>query len=178
LVGGRWALGTKRHDCLVAGVGWLDWGHLLLDASPVAGAVPAAPASDSAPAAPAATPPPHADQPHGGNFWLTPGLVLRGARSGLGAALHPRESLDRARAAVELIVRDEVIAAPASSLNGTMSGTRHYASVPVDLAEVKAVKERLGGTVNDVVLAVCAGGLRHLLLSRGETPTADLRRCR
>lgn len=172
LEGGRWVMATKTHHCLVDGVGSLDIGHLLLDVSPEV--VAPEPANDSPPAAVAAAPP-DPDEPHGGSFWLTPSLVLRGARSGLGAALHPRESLDRARAAVELIVRDELIAAPASSLNGTMSGTRHYASVPVDLAEVKAVKERLGGTVNDVVLAVCAGGLRHLLLSRGETPTADLR---
>jgi diacylglycerol O-acyltransferase / wax synthase len=40
------------------------------------------------------------------------------------------------------------------------------------LADLKAVKERLGGTVNDVVLALCAGGLRRLLLARGEEPPA------
>jgi WS/DGAT/MGAT family acyltransferase len=38
----------------------------------------------------------------------------------------------------------------------------------LDLEEVKAIKTRLGGTVNDVVLALCAGGLRHLLLARGD----------
>ena len=47
-----------------------------------------------------------------GRFWLSPGLVVRGARAGVGAALHPRESLDRVRAAAELIVREEVIGAP------------------------------------------------------------------
>jgi len=57
-----------------------------------------------------------------------------------------------------------------------MSGTRHFATVRLDLADVKATKTRLGGTVNDVVLAVCAGGLRHLLLSRGEElPEGGLR---
>jgi diacylglycerol O-acyltransferase len=44
-------------------------------------------------------------------------------------------------------------------------------TVRLDLAEVKATKTRLGGTVNDVVLALCAGGLRHLLLSRGDALT-------
>jgi WS/DGAT/MGAT family acyltransferase len=166
LEGGRWAMATKTHHCLVDGVGSLDIGHLLLDASPE-------PAEPAAP--PAAAKDVEAADHQNGRFWLTPGLVLRGARSGLGAALHPREALDRARAAVELIVREEVIAAPSSSLNGAMSGTRHFATVRLDLADVKAVKERLGGTVNDVVLAVCAGGLRHLLLSRGDTLDADLR---
>jgi len=101
---------------------------------------------------------------------------VRGARAGVGAALHPRESLEKVRAAVELIVREEVIGAPKSSLNGPMSGTRQFATVRLELADVKATKARLGGTVNDVVLALCAGGLRHLLLSRGdELPKSDLR---
>ncbi len=164
---GRWALATKTHHCLVDGVGSVDIGYVLLDDSPEA----QPPHSQSLPGS---------DEEiteHGnGRFWFSPGLVLRGARAGVGAALHPRESLDRVRAAVELIVRDEVIGAPQSSLNGPMSGMRHFATVRFDLAEVKAVKTRLGGTVNDVVLALCAGGLRHLLLSRGDTlPAGDLR---
>ncbi len=162
---GRWALATKTHHCLVDGVGSVDIGHVLLDATPDA---------------PRAQPPPagvEAVEEHGnGRLWLSPGLLLRGARAGVGAALHPRESFDRARAAIELIVRDEVIAAPHTSLNGPMSGTRSFATVRFDLADVKATRARLGGTVNDVVLALCAGGLRHLLLSRGDTPpTAGLR---
>ena len=80
------------------------------------------------------------------------------------------------RAAVELIVREEVIATAQSSLNGPMSGTRHFATVQLDLADIKAIKTRMGGTVNDVVLALCAGGLRHLLLSRGDDlPEGNLR---
>ena len=165
--GGRWALANKTHHCLVDGVGSLDIGHLLLDASPDAPPLPPQPlpaASDE-----------NGGEGHG-RFWLSPGLVVRGARAGVGAALHPRETLERARAAVELVVREEVIGAPHSSLNGPMSGTRHFASVRFDLAEVKQVKARLGGTVNDVVLALCAGGLRDLLLSRGEElPDSGLR---
>lgn len=167
LEGGRWALATKTHHCLVDGVGSLDIGYALLDASPDA--------------TPARSQPPQGSgeqsgEHDGGRFWLSPGLLLRGARAGIGAALHPRESFDRARAAAELIVREEVIGAPRSSLNGQMSGTRRFATVPFDLADVKATKGRLGGTVNDVVLALCAGGLRHLLLSRGEAlPERGLR---
>jgi diacylglycerol O-acyltransferase len=96
-------------------------------------------------------------------------------RGGVGAALHPRQSFDRVRAALELIVREEVVGAPHSSLNAPMSGSRHYASVRLDLAEIKAAKTLHGGTINDIVLALCAGGLRHLLLSRGEDPPEGLR---
>jgi diacylglycerol O-acyltransferase / wax synthase len=155
LEGGRWALVTKTHHCLVDGVGSVDIGHLLLDLSP-----------DPPPHAP--LPPPEPAEHGDGRFWLSPSLALRGARSGVGAALHPRQSIERVWAAADLILRDEIRAAPPTSLNGPMSGTRHFATVRVDLADVKEVKTRLGGTVNDVVLAVCTGGLRHLLLSRGE----------
>jgi diacylglycerol O-acyltransferase / wax synthase len=159
LEGGRWALASKTHHCLVDGVGSVDIGHLLLDTFSDAPPLPPQPLSAH-------------DEPDGdhgnGRFWLSPGLVLRGARAGLGAALHPRESVDRVRAATELIVREELIAAPRSSLNVPMSGTRHFATVRLELADIKAVKTRLGGTVNDVVLALSAGGLRHLLLSRGD----------
>jgi diacylglycerol O-acyltransferase / wax synthase len=164
---GRWALASKTHHCLVDGVGSLDIVHVLLDVSPQAPPVQPLPLPDGDE---------RAQEDGNGRFWLSPGLVVRGARASVGAALHPRESLDRVRAAVELIVREEVIAAPRSSLNGPMSGTRQFATVRLDLAEVKATKARLGGTVNDVVLALCAGGLRHLLLSRGDTlPDGDLR---
>ena len=164
---GRWAMATKTHHCLVDGVGSIDIGDVLLDTSAQAPRTPSQP-----PAAEDEEPEGHGD----GRFWLSPGLVLRGARAGLDAALHPRESLDRARAAAELVVREEVIGAPRSSLNGPMSGTRCFATVRLDLADVRTTKERLGGTVNDVVLAVCSGGLRHLLLSRGdELPERGLR---
>ena len=43
----------------------------------------------------------------------------------------------------------------------------------VSLDELKAIKRELGGTVNDVVLAAAAGGLRELLLARGEEPPTD-----
>ena len=162
---GRWALATKTHHCLVDGVGSIDIGHLLLDAEP-----------DAPPQPPKKLPTHDGTRADGGRFWLSPGLVVRGARAGVGAALHPRRSLARARAAAELVVREEVIGAPRTSLNGPMSGTRHFATVRFDLADVKAVKARLGGTVNDVVLAVCAGGLRHLLLCRGDAlPEATAR---
>ncbi len=46
LSGGRWALATKTHHCMVDGVGSVDVGHLLLDTEPT----PAAPRSVLAPA--------------------------------------------------------------------------------------------------------------------------------
>jgi len=158
LDGGRWALVSKTHHCLVDGVGSIDIGHVLLDAAPDAAPVEAA------------------ISPSGGNdhgpLWSAPARV---ARAGAGAARHPRSSLEHLRAAAALIVRDEVIAAPATSLNRPTSATRDFATARFDLADIKDIKDRLGGTVNDVVLAICTGALRHLLLARGEEPPSGLR---
>jgi NRPS condensation-like uncharacterized protein len=73
--------------------------------------------------------------------------------SGAQAVRHPREMLERSRALTELVVRDELIAAPRTSLNVAIGAKRRIAVTRVPLAELKAIKTRLGGTVNDVVLA-------------------------
>lgn len=44
--------------------------------------------------------------------------------------------------------------------------------VSVPLGDLKAIRRELGGSVNDVMLAACAAGLRRLLLERGEEPPA------
>jgi WS/DGAT/MGAT family acyltransferase len=76
----------------------------------------------------------------------------------------------------DLLVRDEVVAAPRTSLNVPIGGRRHLSVATVPLEEVRRVGKALGGTVNDVVLAASAGGLREILLARGEEPpTAGLR---
>jgi Wax ester synthase-like Acyl-CoA acyltransferase domain len=92
------------------------------------------------------------------------------AQAGVQAALHPREALARSRSLAELIVCDELIGAPRSSLNVTIGSTRRYTARTVPLADLKAVRRRLGGSVNDAVLAACTTGLHGLLLARGEEP--------
>jgi len=75
-----------------------------------------------------------------------------------------------------VVLRDEVAAAPRCSLNAPLSTERSYRVVRADLAELKGVKAVLGGTVNDVILAAVTGGLRTLLLERGEdVPAPGLR---
>jgi len=64
--------------------------------------------------------------------------------------------------------------APATSLNrGRIGLDRRLALVHGDLGQARTIARAHGGTVNDVVLAVVAGGLRDLLLARGE-PVSDL----
>src|SRR5690606_5843586 len=52
-------------------------------------------------------------------------------------------------------------------LNVDIGPHRRFDWTRFELAAVKEVKNRLGGTVNDVVLAVVAGAVRHFLQQRG-----------
>jgi diacylglycerol O-acyltransferase len=58
--------------------------------------------------------------------------------------------------------------APRTSFNATLTPHRSFAMTSLSLTEVKAIKNTFGVTVNDVVLALCAGALRRYLSSRGE----------
>lgn len=163
LEGDRWALASKTHHCMVDGVGSMDLTNVILDAE-------AEPAGE--PAVPSA-PDPAPDDDHGG-FWFAPAeLAARAARAGAGIALHPGklvEALEHSKAVVELLLRDEVVRAPHASVNRPIGAHRRYAVVRGDLADLKAIKHALGGTINDVALAVVTAGLRRLLLARGEEP--------
>ncbi|MEE2035044.1 WS/DGAT/MGAT family O-acyltransferase [Rhodococcus chondri] len=64
--------------------------------------------------------------------------------------------------------------APRTPFNGTLTGHRSVAFVPLDIADVKTVKNAFGVTVNDVVMALCAGALRTYLDRRGELPDTSL----
>jgi WS/DGAT/MGAT family acyltransferase len=160
LEGGRWALATKTHHCLVDGMGSVDVGQVLLDAEPAPQRHRPSGHWDIAPR--------RAD--HATLRRLYPEYLVRGAKAGAGALLHPRDTLARGVGVGDLVLHEELRAAPACSLNGPLSATRSYRSVRLSLEDVKAVKQALGGTVNDVVLAICAGALRRLLLGRDETP--------
>jgi len=76
----------------------------------------------------------------------------------------------RARALAELLLRNEVHAAPHTSLNLPIGKQRRYAMTEVRLEDLKAIKRALGGTVNDVALTAVTGGLRAVLEEREETP--------
>ena len=64
--------------------------------------------------------------------------------------------------------------APNTSLNTAITPHRRFAFIQLPLDDVKKVKNGLGGTVNDVVLATCAGALRSYLVERGEAVDAPL----
>lgn len=70
--------------------------------------------------------------------------------------------------------RRRTLVVPATPLNGQITAHRRVAFGSLPLSEVKAVKDALGMTVNDVVMAVCATVLRRWLLDHDGLPDVPL----
>lgn len=64
--------------------------------------------------------------------------------------------------------------APPSILNQPISASRRFLARSFDMARLKAAGRALGGTVNDMMLAMCSHALRHYLLELGELPARPL----
>jgi diacylglycerol O-acyltransferase / wax synthase len=96
-----------------------------------------------------------------------PSEQLRTVRAAVRA---PRASLGQAGDALRGMAASTRILRPlgSSSLTGRVGPNRIWSTAHVRLGDVKAVRAELGGTVNDVVLAIVSGGLRRLLEHRGE----------
>ncbi len=63
---------------------------------------------------------------------------------------------------------------PRTRFNQVVSPHRVFEAVDFSLEKIKAIKTDVGGTVNDVVLAICAGALRKYLLEKDELPEQSL----
>ena len=172
LEGGRFALISKTHHALVDGVSGVDIATVLFDLSPV----------------------PDEEEPE--ETW-TPApvpsdveLVAEGvvglaktpfslAGRALGALQRPGETLDRVREAAEglgEVVWAGMNPAPDVPLNVEIGSHRRVRWVQSRLTDFKEIKNTLGGTVNDAVLAVVAGALRRWLHDRGvRTEGVELR---
>lgn len=107
---------------------------------------------------------------------------VRALRSTPGALAHLDQvpvlrSLPGAHA-LSQIVRGDLSAkrldAPRTRFNAKLSPARSVAFGTVSLSDVKAIKNALGITVNDVVIALCAGALRRRLTSSGDLPADPL----
>jgi WS/DGAT/MGAT family acyltransferase len=92
-------------------------------------------------------------------------MVLRTTRSIFGVR-RIRQGLT-AKAALPLT-------APRTSINVAVHARRRVAFAAASLADVKKLKNKMGTTVNDVVLAMCAGALRTYLLAGDELPDIPL----
>ena len=66
------------------------------------------------------------------------------------------------------------LSAPPTPFNAPITAKRSFAYGSTSLSAVKAVKHAVGATVNDVVMAVCAGGLRAWLEQHDALPDSPL----
>jgi diacylglycerol O-acyltransferase len=99
----------------------------------------------------------------------------------IGALARPERALEEAReagAALGEVLARGMTAAPDTPLNVRIGPHRRIATVEARLDDLKAIKSALGGTVNDVLLAVSAGAVRRWLHARGlRTEGMDMRVC-
>jgi len=163
------ALIAKSHHALVDGISAVDITTVLFDTDPAISG-PAAPRRPWI-ARPLPTPAQllsdalieRATQPQ---------ELVRSARAALAA---PSRLLTGARERLELagLAPSRLSPAPPTPLNVAVGPHRRYTWVDADLGELQKIKDALGGTVNDAVLAVVAGALGSYLRRRG-TDTRDL----
>jgi len=65
--------------------------------------------------------------------------------------------------------------APKTRFNDTVDAQRIWNSALLDMSHVKTLRKAVpGATLNDVILAICAGGFRRYLLEKKELPTKPL----
>jgi diacylglycerol O-acyltransferase len=170
LAGNRFALLSKTHHALVDGISGVDIATVLFDASPEPMPV-APPEHEWVP-----RPLPSSTQLLADALLeraTVPGEVIRGVRHALRGPRQMAERLDGALTGLGAMTRAGLAAAPASPFNVRIGPHRRFTWVRGDLAEFKAVKDALGGTVNDVVLTVVAGALGRYMRLHGE-PTEDV----
>lgn len=164
LEGGKWAVVSKVHHSMVDGIAGTDLYRVVMDPTPHP-----RPALDDhwTPAPEPTTASLTADALR--ELVREPLLQARALRRALQT---PRRFAGRlaetARGLAALGLA--IIPATSSSLSGPVGQQRRYRVVRTRLADLAAVGEAVGATVNDVVLASIAGGFRDLLISRGEQP--------
>mgnify|MGYP000948660611 CR=1 FL=1 len=64
--------------------------------------------------------------------------------------------------------------APKTIFNDAITNQRSFTTLSVPMDELKALGKRVGGTVNTIVMAMCAGGLRRFLAERNLLPAQPL----
>ncbi len=167
LEGGRFALVTKVHHCMIDGVAGVDLLKVLL--SPIPDAETGEPDSFEPRPAPAPA------QLVVDEFWRRTTGLLCATRGVVRFVEESREIGEELRHRLEAMtnsIRSGWLSnVSPTPINGTIGPNRHLAWIDADLEAVKRIKDTLGGTVNDVLIAVVAGALRRFFTEdRGFDP--------
>lgn len=172
---GRWAMVTKVHHTMADGIAGTDLLATMLDDSPRATRVPEQGWDPT-------------KRPSAGR--LVYDAVREQARLRLhemrelpravgAAARHPAASARSAYSIGQGVLgfAGALVPTSRSDLIGPLGRDREFRWTRVGLADVLKIRERLGGTVNDVVLAAVTEGFRDLERSRGLEADPDSVRC-
>jgi diacylglycerol O-acyltransferase / wax synthase len=168
LTDGRFAIIGKSHHALVDGVSGVDITTVLFDLDPEPQGAP-----DKAP--------PWLASPEPTDMQLlseavkerltSPKEIYRGFRAVLRG---PRQVLQGLGATSKMVTAG--MSAPDSVFNVEIGPHRRFQMSQADLGDLKRVKDAHGGTVNDVILSIVAGGLGKYLSARGhDTEGLELR---
>lgn len=164
LEGNRFAILAKTHHALVDGISGVDIVTVLFDTKPEPEAPPA-PSERWLP-----RPLPSRAQLFGEALVeraTVPGEVGRSVRALFRAPRQIASGALEALQGVGAMAWAGLKSAPPSPYNQSIGPHRRFTWVRGSLAEVKAIKNVLGGSVNDVMLATVAGALRRHLQRRG-----------
>jgi WS/DGAT/MGAT family acyltransferase len=155
----RFAIVGKSHHALVDGVSGVDITTVLFDL-------------DAEPQGHRTPPPPWLAEPEPTDLKLlgdamrerltSPQEIVRGVRA---VFRGPRQVLRGVGATSKMIGAG--MAAPNTVFNVEIGPHRRFAIAQTDLSDLKRVKDKHGGTVNDVILSIVAGGIGKYLRARG-----------
>jgi diacylglycerol O-acyltransferase len=165
LPGGRIGLVGKAHHCMVDGIAAVELASLLLDPTPEP------PPMNGARWRAEPTPSPARRLLGGVADRLIEGASLAGSVAR--TLTSPRRVTrlgERAGRAVRALSESARPTRPVASLNEPISPARHLAWVDRPLADLKRIGSEYGATVNDVLLAASAGGMRRYLRDRDLDP--------
>ena len=168
----RFALLSKTHHALVDGVSGVDIATVLFDVKPVP-----EPVSELEEWTPKPEPSSVELLARGATDFAE--IPVKAAARLASAIRNPKPAARRVSEGLEAI--SEVAwnfanPAPELPLNVEIGTHRRFIWMRSELATFKRIKDALGGTVNDVVLAAVSGGLRNWLQARGvKTEGLELR---
>jgi diacylglycerol O-acyltransferase / wax synthase len=163
----RFAIVGKSHHCLVDGVSGVDINTVLFDV-------------EREPDRPPSSPDGWLPRPEPSGAEVLAEAVLdrltnpREIAEGVASIVRaPRDIAERVQKGIGAVgeLVGAGLGAPPSPFNVEIGGYRRFAWVRGDLGQFKRIKNALGGTVNDVVLAAVAGGLGRYLRARGHSTT-------
>lgn len=189
LSGGRVALLWKVHHCLMDGVSGAGLMELLFDFSPEPAARPMIPTGDEAANAEVASPlAPSWDQMLGRTLRNSATRNYKLAENLFKLASNRSTNTSTDTSATAISNRDGAldeqpeakagetknVAIPRVCFNGAVGSRRAVAWSSLPIAQLKAVKDQLGVTMNDVILGLTGGAVRNYLIAHDDLPETAL----